>query len=75
MEKLEKIFYSSPIWKKSFRRPWIQECKSECKRIKWQCDVTTSNYKPGVTKLFETESKVLVQIHAKGYQSDTHTSE
>ena len=28
-----------------------------------------------VTNLFETESYFLVQIHAKGYQFDTHTSE
>jgi len=27
---------------------------------------------PGVTNLFETESYFLVQIHAKGYQFDTH---
>ena len=29
----------------------------------------------GVTILFDTESYVLVQKHAKGYQFDTHTSE
>jgi len=29
----------------------------------------------GVTNLFETESYFLVQIHAKAYQFDTHTSE
>jgi len=27
------------------------------------------------TNLFETESYLLVQIHVKGYQFDTHTSE
>jgi len=27
----------------------------------------------GTTNLFETESYFLVQIHAKGYQFDTHT--
>jgi len=32
MENLKKIFYSSPPWKKSFRRPWIRVC--ECKRSK-----------------------------------------
>jgi len=30
---------------------------------------------PGVTNVFETESYFMVQIHAKGYQSDAHTSE
>jgi len=29
----------------------------------------------GVSNLFETESNFLVQIHAKGYHFDTHTSE
>ena len=29
----------------------------------------------GVTNLFETENYFLVQIHAKGYQFDTHTSD
>jgi len=29
----------------------------------------------GVTNLFETESYFLVQIHAKGNQFDTHTSQ
>ena len=28
--------------------------------------------RPGVTNLFDTESYFLVQIHAKGYQFDTH---
>jgi len=32
-------------------------------------------YKSGVTNLFETESYFMVQIHAKGDQFDTHTSE
>ena len=30
---------------------------------------------PGVINLFESKSCFLVQIHAKGYQFDTHTSE
>ena len=30
---------------------------------------------PGVTNLFEIESYFLVQIQAKGYQLDAHTSE
>jgi len=29
----------------------------------------------GITNLFETESYFLVQIYAKSYQFDTHTSE
>ena len=32
-------------------------------------------FKTGVTKLFETQSCFFVQIHAKGYQFDTQTSE
>ena len=32
-------------------------------------------FKAGVTKLFETQSCFLVQIHAKGYKFDTQTSE
>jgi len=32
-------------------------------------------FKVGVTKLFETQSCVFVQIHVKGYQFDTQTSE
>jgi len=36
---------------------------------------TENQYRAGVTNLFETESYFLVQIHAKGYRFDTHTSE
>jgi len=32
-------------------------------------------FNSGVTNLFETESYFLVQIHAKGDQFETHTSE
>ena len=36
---------------------------------------TPEVFSAGVTNLYETESYFLVQIHAKGYQFDTHTSE
>jgi len=36
---------------------------------------TPEDFGAGVTNLYETESYFLVQIHAKGYQFDTHTSE
>jgi len=35
----------------------------------------TPAFSTGVTNLFETASYFLVQIHAKGYQFDTHISE
>jgi len=38
-------------------------------------DVLPKWCKSGVTNLFEIESYFLVQIIAKGYQFDTHTSE
>ena len=37
--------------------------------------ISEVRFRPGVTNLIETESHFLVQIHAKGYQFDTHTSE
>jgi len=37
--------------------------------------ISSKTCRTGVTHLFETESYFLVQIHAKGCQFDTHTSE
>jgi len=44
-------------------------------KMKLCMEKTPEVFSAGVTNLYETESYFLVQIHAKGYQFDTHTSE
>jgi len=56
---------------------FIQGCGAVVKmQLPWlHSSFVRRNYIPEVTNLFGTESCFLVQIHAKGHQFDTYTSE